>query len=86
MDRQARRCSFCGKPQGEVRLVAGPSEVYICQLCVALCSEILAQDEAASATSPPPGEGTAEASEPGPLTRTEVTSSPKAARTPTPGA
>jgi ATP-dependent Clp protease ATP-binding subunit ClpX len=70
VDRQARRCSFCGKPQGEVRLVAGPSEVYICNLCVALCSEILAQ----------------EAGEPGPLTRTEVTSSLKASRTPTAGA
>jgi ATP-dependent protease Clp ATPase subunit len=37
-----RRCSFCGKAQGEVRLVAGPSQVYICHLCVALCNEILA--------------------------------------------
>lgn len=39
-----RRCSFCGKPQEEVRLVAGPADVYICHLCVALCSEILAHD------------------------------------------
>ena len=44
MDRGVRRCSFCGKPQGEVRLVAGPSEVYICHLCVALCNEILAHE------------------------------------------
>jgi ATP-dependent protease Clp ATPase subunit len=27
-----------------VRLVAGPSDVYICNLCVALCNEILAQE------------------------------------------
>jgi ATP-dependent protease Clp ATPase subunit len=44
VDRPVRRCSFCGKKQGEVRLVAGPSDVYICHLCVALCNEILAQD------------------------------------------
>ncbi len=47
-----RRCSFCGKKQGEVRLVAGPSDVYICHLCVALCNEILAQEAAAEVTSP----------------------------------
>jgi len=37
------RCSFCGKPNTEVqRLVAGPG-VYICNECVGLCSDILAQ-------------------------------------------
>jgi ATP-dependent protease Clp ATPase subunit len=44
VDRPVARCSFCGKKQGEVRLVAGPSEVYICHLCIALCNEILAHD------------------------------------------
>jgi ATP-dependent Clp protease ATP-binding subunit ClpX len=44
VDRPVPRCSFCGKKQGEVRLVAGPSDVYICNLCVALCNEILAQE------------------------------------------
>ncbi len=53
MDQPVRRCSFCGKKQGEVRLVAGPSDVYICNLCVALCSEILAHD-APPELSPPP--------------------------------
>ena len=43
-----RRCSFCGKKQGDVRLVAGPSDVYICHLCVALCNEILAREDATS--------------------------------------
>ncbi len=37
-------CSFCGKSQEEVdRLIAGP-DVYICNECVALCEEIIAQD------------------------------------------
>ena len=35
-------CSFCGKPQSQVRrLIAGP-DVYICDECVKLCDEILA--------------------------------------------
>jgi ATP-dependent Clp protease ATP-binding subunit ClpX len=38
------RCSFCGKNQEEVqRLIAGP-EVYICDECVSLCNEIIAQE------------------------------------------
>ena len=38
------RCSFCGKAQDEVRrLVAGPG-VYICDECVLLCQEIVADD------------------------------------------
>jgi len=37
-------CSFCGKGQQEVKkLIAGPS-VYICDECVALCNEIIAED------------------------------------------
>jgi len=52
VDRPVRRCSFCGKKQGDVRLVAGPSDVYICHLCVALCNEILAQEAPAEVTSP----------------------------------
>jgi len=38
------RCSFCNKPQREVKkLIAGPS-VYICNECVETCNEILAED------------------------------------------
>ncbi len=38
------QCSFCGKSQGEVRkLIAGPT-VYICDECVELCNEILAEE------------------------------------------
>lgn len=37
-------CSFCGKNQDEVqRLIAGP-DVYICDECVSLCNEIIAQE------------------------------------------
>lgn len=39
------RCSFCGKNKTEVqRLIEGPDNVYICDQCVALASEILAED------------------------------------------
>ncbi|MEE2787854.1 MAG: ATP-dependent Clp protease ATP-binding subunit ClpX [Myxococcota bacterium] len=38
------RCSFCGKEAIDVRkLITGP-QVHICDECVALCNEILAQD------------------------------------------
>lgn len=41
-------CSFCGKTEGQVeRLIAGPG-VYICNECVMLCDEMLADDTAAS--------------------------------------
>jgi len=37
-------CSFCSKPQEAVRkLIAGPS-VYICNECVELCNEIIAEE------------------------------------------
>ena len=40
-DKKQLKCSFCGKPQGQVRrLIAGPN-VYICDECVQLCREII---------------------------------------------
>ncbi|MCB9534851.1 MAG: ATP-dependent Clp protease ATP-binding subunit ClpX [Myxococcales bacterium] len=37
-------CSFCGKSQKEVKkLIAGPS-VYICDECIALCNDIIAEE------------------------------------------
>ena len=40
------RCSFCGKTQSQVkRLIVGP-DVYICNECVSLCQEIMAEDMA----------------------------------------
>lgn len=43
-DKKQLRCSFCNKTQDEVRkLIAGPN-VYICNECVDVCSEIM-EDE-----------------------------------------
>src|SRR6201998_1493083 len=37
-------CSFCGKSQHEVKkLIAGPS-VYICDECIELCNDIIAEE------------------------------------------
>ena len=37
-------CSFCGKSQREVRkLIAGPT-VYICDECIGLCNDIIAEE------------------------------------------
>lgn len=41
-------CSFCGKPEVQVRkVIAGPG-VFICDVCVALCNTILATDDGTS--------------------------------------
>ena len=60
--RPGLRCSFCGKSQEEVhKLIAGP-DVYICDECIALCNEILAEEEgeyrhfSASSSIPKPSE------------------------------
>jgi len=38
------QCSFCGKSQKEVKkLIAGP-KVYICDECIALCNDIIAEE------------------------------------------
>ena len=39
------QCSFCAKPQVEVkRLVAGPEKVFICDECVVLCQQIMVEE------------------------------------------
>ena len=39
------RCSFCGKTKDSVKkFISGPS-VYICNECISLCNEILAEEE-----------------------------------------
>lgn len=44
--REKLHCSFCGKEQDTVkRLVAGPG-VYICDECITLCTEIIAEEPA----------------------------------------
>ena len=43
-ERKKLKCSFCNKSQEQVRkLIAGPN-VYICDECIEICSEII-QDE-----------------------------------------
>jgi ATP-dependent Clp protease ATP-binding subunit ClpX len=43
-DMQGLSCSFCGKSQKEVRkLIAGPT-VYICDECIGLCNDIIAEE------------------------------------------
>jgi ATP-dependent Clp protease ATP-binding subunit ClpX len=38
------KCSFCGKSQKQVeRLISGP-QVYICEECIELCNEIIAEE------------------------------------------
>ena len=42
-------CSFCGKVQAQVkRLIAGPDKVFICDECVTLCEQIIAEETPAS--------------------------------------
>ncbi|ABR33508.1 MULTISPECIES: ATP-dependent Clp protease ATP-binding subunit ClpX [Clostridium] len=43
-EKKQLKCSFCGKTQEQVkRLIAGPG-VYICDECIDLCSEIIADE------------------------------------------
>jgi ATP-dependent Clp protease ATP-binding subunit ClpX len=55
------RCSFCGKSKDSVKkFISGPS-VYICNECISLCNEILAEEEEreqadAAVPSPTPSE------------------------------
>jgi ATP-dependent Clp protease ATP-binding subunit ClpX len=45
------QCSFCGKSQREVKkLIAGPT-VYICDECIHLCNDIIAEDATEKTTS-----------------------------------
>lgn len=39
------KCSFCGKPQSQVRRLISGAGVYICNECVALCQDIIDEDE-----------------------------------------
>ena len=39
------RCSFCGRPQSDVRkMIAGPQGAYICDECVETCMEIIDEE------------------------------------------
>lgn len=42
---EKERCSFCGKPQTDVKkMIAGPM-VYICDECIYLCNELIKQEK-----------------------------------------
>ncbi len=44
-ERKQLRCSFCNKNQDQVRkLIAGPGNVYICDECIEICSEIVEEE------------------------------------------
>ena len=46
-------CSFCGKSQREVKkLIAGPT-VYICDECIELCNDIIAEESARTSCAAP---------------------------------
>lgn len=49
-DNNELRCSFCGKPQSQVKRLISGSGVYICDECVHLCHDIL-EEEARAARS-----------------------------------
>src|SRR5688572_15064301 len=47
-------CSFCTRGQDEVqRLIAGPGGIFICDECVALCMQIIAEERAIKPAPPP---------------------------------
>ena len=47
------QCSFCGKAQAQVkRLIAGPDRVFICDECVTLCDQIIAEEAPAHPRDP----------------------------------
>ncbi len=51
------RCSFCGKSRDKVKkLVAGPG-VYICDQCIALCNQVIAEEPPPPAPTQPSGSG-----------------------------
>ena len=50
------QCSFCGKTQAQVRrLIAGPDQVFICDECVNLCEQIIAEESPEKDTKSPQG-------------------------------
>ena len=41
----ARECAFCGRDQSEVKKLVMGNDVYICNECIEVCSEILEKDQ-----------------------------------------
>ncbi len=52
-------CSFCGRNNHAVRrMIAGPNGVFICNVCIGLCNQILGEEDADEHDAPrqrPPG-------------------------------
>ncbi len=45
MSENTNKCSFCGKPQEETKiLVAGPNDIYICDDCISQCNKLIEED------------------------------------------
>jgi len=60
-DRDQLRCSFCGRGQSQVKkVIAGPG-VYICDVCVDLCNEVIADTLATTPTIQPVDESVEDA-------------------------
>ena len=61
-DKKQLRCSFCGKPQDQVKKLIAGKDVYICDEGVKLCSDIIYEDynldneESETASLPKPAE------------------------------
>lgn len=61
-DKKQLRCSFCGKPQEQVKKLIAGKNVYICDECVKLCSDIICEEydldnsETEAASLPKPAE------------------------------
>lgn len=48
-------CSFCGRSQDEVqRLIAGPPPIFICDECVAICNQVIAEERQRDVPPSPP--------------------------------
>lgn len=40
------RCSFCGKPQTDVKkIIAGPAGIFICNECIKVCEDIISSED-----------------------------------------
>ncbi len=51
---QEQYCSFCGKPKSMVgKLIAGPEGFFICNECIAICQDVLKEDEALEKSTAP---------------------------------
>ncbi len=48
-------CSFCGRSQDEVqRLIAGPPPIFICDECIAICNQVIAEERQRAQPATPP--------------------------------